>query len=644
MGIRLYVERMNETMNRSIGREDSMLVDIQYVKENKKEGTPDFLYIVWKDLTTLEKYVTTVPNPKMDIYFEKPEYRTSHLDGYGKPYALNYQLLSRVEKKSVEYKNILSAIIEDGGDATKAFADDCYKTKRFGELKELYKYPYVYGADYDIRAYYRYKWITTYDNDLPKPISKAFADIEVDFLDVEGSSDPNTCPIDLVTLIDNDGMKCYTFALVGREYQVKDTTFMTQEQREKQAYLNELHEQRHLQEMDFIEHQDEVKKELHEMFDESYGVLDYKFFFYKDEAKMITHLFELINKRKFDFVEFWNFEFDVNYIYERAKVLGLDPRDLFCHKDFEVKECWFKKDNFHFDIKSKTDFFFNTGYTNYVCQMRTYAAIRKSQPEMRSFSLNYVGKKVVKDSKLDYGEEGSIKFFPYRNYKKYFIYNIKDVLLQKGIEDKTKDLENYYMTAYQNITPYDSEFKQTVKLRNYQYYDFIMGGKIPGENQNVTPFGSQEEPDEEDDDEEESSGKKKKGFEGALVGDPRLNLPVGMALYGDKPTNNIFQYGIDMDMSSFYPSTIFAMNIDPSTLYFKVLLDSAQFDIRGGKHPVHTMSHLPLLPKESSDFHDDVAKECFDNFQTKNWLNTGHKWFNLPSIEDLYKKVKSKLD
>ena len=631
-------------MNRPIPKDRAMLLDVQYVKENYKEGIPDVLYLVWKDLDTLEKYVTIIPNPPVDIYFEKPEYRNTHLDDCGVPYNLNYQYLDRVFKVQTPYKDIIKTIINDGGDGLKAQYADMCKTRRFREMSEFLKYPFVYGADLDVKALYRYKWIKNYDNNLSKPISKAFMDIETDFLDVEGVADPNTCPIDLVTLVDNDNDKCYTFALVGREYEPRDTSRMSQSERDKELYRRELHASRLGQEIELIENQDKMKQELHEMFDDVYGVLDYKFFFYKDEKKMLIHIFELINKRKFDFVTFWNFEFDVNYIFNRAKVLGIDPRDLFCHKDFPVRECYFKKDNFHFDIKSKTDYFYTTSYTNYTCQMRTYAAIRKGRSEVRSFSLNYIGKQVVGDAKIDYGEEGSIKYFPYKNYWKYFIYNIKDVLLQKGIEKNTQDLENYYVTSYQNITPYDSCFKQTVKLRNYQYLDYLSNGMVPGENINVTPYGSNEEPDDDDEDDDDSgSGKRKVGFEGALVGDPRLNLPTGMALYGNKKSNNIFQYAIDMDMSSFYPSTIFAMNIDPSALHFKTILDAGQFDILGGDKKINTITHLRTLPKEASDFHDDVAKEAMDNFQTRNYMSTGHKWFNLPPIEKLYKKACKKL-
>ena len=203
-----------------------------------------------------------------------------------------------------------------------------------------------------------------------------------------------------------------------------------------------------------------------------------------------------------------------------------------------------------------------------------------------------------------------------------------------GIENKVNDLDTYWMTSYLNMTPYDSEFKQTQMLRNYQYNDYLNSGKVPGENVNKTPFGGAEE--EPDDDDDMSTSSKKSKFEGALVGDPRLNLPYGACLYGNKPSNNIFEYAIDMDMSSFYPSTIMAMNIDPSCLIFKCILDAGQFDLRGGDLKFNSISQYSLLPDKPSDFHDDVAKECFDNFQTGNVMNTAHKWLNLPSVDDIY--------
>ena len=66
-----------------LSRENAMLCDVQYVKANKKAKEPDFLYLIWKDLDTGEKHLNIIPEPKMDIYFEKPEYRNHS-------YNLNY--------------------------------------------------------------------------------------------------------------------------------------------------------------------------------------------------------------------------------------------------------------------------------------------------------------------------------------------------------------------------------------------------------------------------------------------------------------------------------------------------------------------------------------------------------------------------
>ena len=110
-----------------------------------------------------------------------------------------------------------------------------------------------------------------------------------------------------------------------------------------------------------------------------------------------------------------------------------------------------------------------------------------------------------------------------------------------------------------------------------------------------------------------------------------------------KRTNNIFAFNIDFDMSSFYPSTIFAMNIDPSTLIFKMILDSKQYDVRGGKLPFNGITDIQLVEENTDSFAGDVAKEVMDNFQTRDYISTGHKWMNLPSVNEVYEKMKKKL-
>jgi hypothetical protein len=321
---------------------------------------------------------------------------------------------------------------------------------------------------------------------------------------------------------------------------------------------------------------------------------------------------------------------------ERLEVLGLDPKEVMCHPDFPIKECWFKKDHINFAVKNKSDFFHISSYTVFTDQMINYAAIRKGQQELRSNKLTYVAQREIGDEKLDYSEDGNIKTLSYNNWLKYVLYNIKDVLLQVGIEESTTDMDTYYLTSYKNATPYESEFKQTVKLRNVQYKSFLSQGLIPGENVNGFLYNYEEREADDSDDEDDDDT-----FEGALVGNPLLIDYFGDKLYG-KRTNSIFKYSIDFDMSAFYPSTIRVMNIDPSTLIFKMIVESDQYEPRGGKIPYNGITDAQIVKTNEDSFSGDCSKEIMDNFQTGNWMTTGNKWLNFPSVTDVYKKLEKK--
>ena len=610
-----------------INKDSAMLIDVQYIKESKKDKHPDYLYLIWKDLDKNEKYMQVIPEPKWDIYFEKPEFRNHD-------YNKNYQHLENCDKRTVKYKDTIFAIAEDMGELGRQKLQNCFSTGNYRGLKEFYIYPYVFGADYDIRAWYRFKWLEKFDNNRPKKLTKGFLDIEADGLETIGLPNPVFCPVDLVTLIDDSTKQSYTFALIGVECKEKDMSMMTPKEKQEEMKRREMYNHR-LEQQEFISSNiDYLKEEAHKMFDESYPGYDYNFYFYKDERKMLVHLFQLINKLKLDFINIWNISFDMPYMMDRMKSLGLDPKEVMCHPDFPVKECYFAKDTKNFQVKNKSDFMHLSSYTIFTDQMINYAAIRKGQKELRSNKLNAIAHDVINDSKVDYSEDGDIKTLSYNNYLLYILYNIKDVLLQCGIEQKTYDNDTYYLTSYMNMTPYESEFKQTVKLRNAQYWFYVHDQKlVPGENVNGFLYNYTEA--REDDDEDEDEEKKDEKFEGALVGNPELIGNFGVNMFGKK-SNSVFKFSIDFDMSKFYPSVIDAMNVDPSTLIFKCILDSSQYDVRGGNIPYHGITDVQLVKDNNDSFKGDVAKEVFDNFQTRNYLSVAYKWLNAPSVNDIY--------
>lgn len=607
-------------------KETSMLLDVQYVKANKAEKRPDYLYIIWKDLESGKKYLQSVPEPKMDIYFEKPELRTHS-------YSKNYEHIENLEKRTVKAKDVIYAIADDMGEDGKRYLNNLFQTRNYNAIQQIFLYPYVYGADYDVSSWYRIQWKRNLDNSLPKKLTKGFLDIEVDGLEVPGMPSAQDCPINAITLIDDNIHDVYTFILTDRPYIPKDMSRMSEKEKKAEMERKAMYENMHKSQHYMMEHPEELIDKLHENFDESYGDLNYNLYFYSDERKMLIHFWQLINSLKLDMIGIWNISFDIPYFIERMEALGLDPKEVMSHPDFPAKKCYFKADKVNHDIKNKSDNFYLTSYTVFVDQMELYAATRKGSSELRSYKLNFIANHEIKDTKLDYSEDGDIKTLPYTNFEMFIIYNIKDVLLQMGIERRTTDFDSLYVSSYQNATGFDKVFKKTVTLRNVQYLSFLDQGLIPGENINI--YNIEEEnrvssSDEEEDDDDDSD------FEGALVADPTYNGHVGVKLFGKK-TNNIFSSAIDFDMSSFYPSSIFAMNIDPSTLIFKAILPISQYDLFGG--PIRYRG----ITAREFEKGDDAAKECFDNFQTGNYMSTCTKWLNLPDISEMELLLKKKM-
>jgi DNA polymerase elongation subunit (family B) len=310
--------------------------------------------------------------------------------------------------------------------------------------------------------------------------------------------------------------------------------------------------------------------------------------------------------------------FDIPFIVARIKELGMNPIDVMCHKDFPIKELYYKKDTKNFMVQNKSDFFKISAYTAYLDQMLLYAGLRKGGGEQRSYALNAIGQKEVGDEKLDYHEEANIKTLPYVNFKKFVMYNIKDVLLQLGIERKTNDIENVYQRAYTNATSFHKIFKQTVFLKNRAYIEYYKQGLIIGNNTNVE-YGI---PDVEKEDDDEK-------FDGALVADPTLNGYEGIELFGAK-SMYVFDNVVDMDFSSMYPHIIIAFNIAPNTMVGKLII--------GG-------SIQEAYKNASEDGKvEDAGKDFMDNYLVGNVANMGSKWFGLPNVVELNSMLRKKFN
>lgn len=627
----LPIESINHVKNK-------MLIDVQYAKRKGKgdEAINDYIYMIWRDLDTGEKHMSPIESPTVPIYFEKEESRDYNLNR-------QWQYKDRLNRKIVKFRDIIPAIAEEAGKQAVDNLRNAYQTHNFGELNNFFRYPYSYGADYDARFFYRYFWFKNDHSEKQTYVTKGFSDIEVDL-----TNNDNKFPtggihaVELITLVDPQSKTSYTFILRGMQFIPRNIDPENTIALEKEKERKDDYDEKNRQQDEFLKDLDGFEKELHETFDELYGSFDYKFYVYDDERKMLTDYFNLVKILKLDFMLFWNMSFDVPYMWDRAIVLGMDPVQLYTHPDFPNREARFIKDNNpkHKAIKTSSDCFEATGYTVWHCQERLYAQVRKGEPELKSYKLNDIAKKEIDDSKFDYSEEGNLRKFACHNYRKYVLYNIKDVLLQYGIERRTEDVDNYWSMSYLNCTPYKDVFKQTSVLRNSQYIYYERQNVIPGNNVNKLNFYEKEkqkkelmeiDPDAVDDDDDKK--------EGALVGNPLLVRKFGMELYG-KRSSHCFLYNIDMDMTAFYPHTNISHNINELCLCFRVSCPVTVFDIRGGSQPWKGITDKYIAPpiegKVEEFYTEDAAKEIFDNLQTGNILSTGYKFLNMPSVDDMY--------
>lgn len=507
-----------------------MLTDVIYQKESKITGWHDYINMVYRDLLTGEKHLYTIRDPKYIIYEVKEEFRTFRK-------ARHYLPVEQCDPIEICYKDRFKVIAELAGGPWK---QKLYNARTNAEKKELYKYPYVLGADIPIETYYRVQWDKELGNDDKKVPTVIYLDIEVDQLgwDGGGIARSGECPIDAISIVDPTSMTVSQFL-----YHTKDNPQID----------------------DFIENrQEEVQQKFHEMFDDSYGVFDYRIYMFEDELEMLQQCFRLIHTLKRDFCLIWSgMGFDIPYLMERIYKLGTKAEDVMCHSDFPTTTMYLFEDTTAYDFDKKRDYFDISSYTHYLDQMIMYASLRKSQGALRRVNLNSIGKAELGDTKLDYTDVGNFLRFSREDYMRYVLYNVKDTLLQYGIDNKCHDSLSYYNSCYASYCSYKDGLKQTVSLRAFFYYEFMEDGYILGHNVNFGGKGKVETPkaaplnDEEDDGWDFGEDDDDDSFEGAINGDPELNSETGLELFGRRSK---YLYGACMDFD-FSAGMIMAQNL-----------------------------------------------------------------------------------
>lgn len=599
------------------------LLNVTYVKPTKSNNNEEYFDVIYQ--TEGGEVCRSKEPPNADIWFVKPEYRTYT---YNKP----EERMEKMNKVTVPISKIRYRIAQEIGEEGTKLIRSCYENKDFRPLNQLYKWPYCYACDFQPEYYFMKNWYDKYKIGNVK-LSKAFIDIETDLMDytLDMENIPNTAysPVNLITVALEETNESWTFIL--RPYEPSRMGRSDEEYRERYK-LYEKQMQDHIY---LMNHLGEFIKDLNDSFDPTYGHTTYHLREYEREIDLIADAFRLLNTRKPNFCLIWNMRFDIQYLYHRIIALGYSPESIMCHPDFDQPKCYFKVDKSTFLLEKQYDYFYCSSYTQYICQMRLYASVRKSQHKLKSVALNDIGDRELKDRKVEYPEEANIVRFPYVDWMRFIKYNIKDTRLQVGIERKTNDVLTYYMKSHANLTPYAKIFRETHLLRNVREMYFNEQGWVQGNNLNI--LDRDEDMLEksfyrnDDEDDEEAT------FKGAINADPVWNAKVGMRLMGMK-TNNIFQNPMDYDMGAFYPSIKIASNMDPITLLFKAAFNNDDFI--SGEYFNRSLNQAYVERDKNGNLRKlDITGEAVNTYVSGNVLTFGYNYLGFPSVSQIMERI-----
>ena len=638
------------------------VLPLNYLYFNERNfSADDVLTIVYKDVASGETKVQNIIKPEIEVWIVKPEYREAVR------FNRTWVKKEYLEPHKVRYRNRYRQIAKILGLQDEDI--DLAKTS-----------PFVLFSNLDIRNYYALQFIHEYNVPDSFNLNIGLFDIENDIIDIDHFPQPGECPISLIAFIDVSNETVYQFILEPQNHSntINPATGDYYDYRDQVQHLKE--------------HVKEYVQELHEMFDESYGVLDYHILFLKSEEEMISKFFKLLDVLNIDFAEAWNAAYDMSNLTSRPDKILTDPIQLICSDRFLAKECLFVEDkNPLFHKRKHTCQIAHP--TVFIDQMVIYAGLRSAMGKIPSLKLNVIAQKEIGDTKLDYSEEGSIKELPYENFWKYCLYSIKDTLLQLGIHRKTDDISSVYSRMLEDGLLANEVFTSTIQLTNSLSTFLLEHEYIPGNNfnkfndeqklkqqaffygsnndiasdENDAMMNAMVDPDDlvdiADDEEEEddSSSKKKKKFSGAMVQDPNRMLPTGFKING-RLNSRIHNNVGDMDITSEYPTAIILSNMSSETLIARVEFVDDLYDwIYVNKGPKWIEEHRIVnnairftaedmmdyrfnrLPMYNYDFIDeDAAKYKLNMSDTITMLmafddvvHIGTQFCNLPDYDEL---------
>lgn len=269
---------------------------------------------------------------------------------------------------------------------------------------------------------------------------------------------------------------------------------------------------------------------------------DSKIHYFKcNNEKHLLHSFmSWWTKEEPEVITGWNVEgFDIPYLHNRISlILGEDEvRNLSPWRFITCSEVEIN------NRKEQRYEIIGVSVLDYLCAYKKFTFTNRS-----SYRLDAIAEIELGEKKLDHSEYDSWVDFYTNDWQKYTEYNIHDVNLVDKMEEKMKLIELIMLIAYDSHCNYQDTFHQ-VRLWDVIIYNFLKEKNIV-----LSPINKSHKNDQ---------------YEGAYVKEP---IP------------GAYDWIVNFDLNSLYPSLIRFLNISPETLYSKIHVDKE--DLIQKKNPL----------------------------------------------------------
>ena len=247
----------------------------------------------------------------------------------------------------------------------------------------------------------------------------------------------------------------------------------------------------------------------------------------RSEEHLLKFFLSVLNDIKPDIISGWNIiGFDIRFLVERLEVR---------YKDLLPKLSPF------FELPRKS---VNPRDNSVEYEIPGYVVLdfmllyKKYGDRLPSYSLEYVSQHELKEGKVKY--EGSLDNLWQKDFSKFLEYNLEDVNLVRKLEEK---LSFIYLVDLMKATTkaklYSFNFDNTLKVGDMLIMGYIRPHSVMKTKSSASSSSS--------------------GYKGAFVRKPKIGL--------------YYDYIIDFDASSMYPSIIRTLNISPDTFLCRVVED-----------------------------------------------------------------------